>query len=279
MNGVLTLAIKPHIDHALVQTPTCPTVTGPSPALPDGSALPVPSTDHRQTDCLGLAHWADWTVHGWHPRTLKEADLSPWLVEHMRGTDVAECDAAEALRTAALLFGPGDQGYEGDATESGDAGGEASGLDTTPVGNVRGSDRSEGIRMQGMTRKLLRQDGVPEGGGTVQGAEQGERDKKSNNGNAGNGAGGDSGRSSNDDGAGSDKEWQAVVGLEHMVDTDWVQESGYQPLGQECPLFARKFPGEGRGAALRMALSCRGLGLGAWCEHNQHLTAEVLQDL
>ncbi len=58
-----------------------------------------------------------------------------------------------------------------------------------------------------------------------------------------------------------------------MYDTQlasWVKnELEYQPLGQQCTLFARKFTASALPASLHMALSCTGLGLGSWCEHNQ----------
>lgn len=52
----------------------------------------------------------------------------------------------------------------------------------------------------------------------------------------------------------------------------WAKESlGYQALGSHCSLLARKFPASEVPAALQMGLSCAGLGLGSWCEHNQPL--------
>ncbi|KAG2489168.1 hypothetical protein HYH03_012394 [Edaphochlamys debaryana] len=45
----------------------------------------------------------------------------------------------------------------------------------------------------------------------------------------------------------------------------WLEAAGYQPLGQRCHLFARKFPALTAAATFRHALACGGLGLGAWC--------------
>lgn len=45
----------------------------------------------------------------------------------------------------------------------------------------------------------------------------------------------------------------------------WLVAAGYRPLGQRCPLFARKFTNDTQAEVLSMALSCAGLGLGSWC--------------
>jgi hypothetical protein len=45
----------------------------------------------------------------------------------------------------------------------------------------------------------------------------------------------------------------------------WLTAAGFLPLGQRCPLFARKFPANAQQEVLSMALSCAGLGLGSWC--------------
>jgi hypothetical protein len=46
------------------------------------------------------------------------------------------------------------------------------------------------------------------------------------------------------------------------------------PLGSyHCSLFARKFAPTAVEAVMEMALSCDGLGLGAWCPHNQPVNA------
>lgn len=47
---------------------------------------------------------------------------------------------------------------------------------------------------------------------------------------------------------------------------EWMFSAGYARLGYHCPLFARKFKEEAVEAALAMALSCNGVGLGAWCQ-------------
>lgn len=53
---------------------------------------------------------------------------------------------------------------------------------------------------------------------------------------------------------------------------DWAQNQlRYQPLGPHCSLLARKFTAAALPGSLHMALSCGGLGLGSWCQHNQPL--------
>eukprot|EP01025_Chloroclados_australasicus_P018726 TRINITY_DN1995_c0_g2_i3.p1 TRINITY_DN1995_c0_g2~~TRINITY_DN1995_c0_g2_i3.p1 ORF type:complete len:915 (-),score=66.80 TRINITY_DN1995_c0_g2_i3:1189-3741(-) len=48
----------------------------------------------------------------------------------------------------------------------------------------------------------------------------------------------------------------------------WVIEQGYIPFGQECSLFARKFPPQSTIQTLKVVLDCEGVGLGPWCYQN-----------
>jgi hypothetical protein len=59
----------------------------------------------------------------------------------------------------------------------------------------------------------------------------------------------------------------------------WARQAlGYKALGSHCSLLARKFPASEMPAALQMGLSCAGIGIGAWCEHNQPLQAAASTD-
>ncbi|GIM04238.1 hypothetical protein Vretimale_8778 [Volvox reticuliferus] len=53
----------------------------------------------------------------------------------------------------------------------------------------------------------------------------------------------------------------------------WLENLHYMPLGYRCHLFARKFPAVSARSSLHLALACppRGLGLGAWCWRGQGL--------
>jgi hypothetical protein len=55
----------------------------------------------------------------------------------------------------------------------------------------------------------------------------------------------------------------------------WIVDAGYVPLDSHCALFARKFTAAVVNETLAMALSCAGLGLGSWCSNQQWLSRAV----
>jgi hypothetical protein len=55
----------------------------------------------------------------------------------------------------------------------------------------------------------------------------------------------------------------------------WIVDAGYVPLDSHCALFARKFTAAVVNETLAMALSCAGLGLGSWCSNQQWLARAV----
>lgn len=84
-------------------------------------------------------------------------------------------------------------------------------------------------------------------------------------GDSGGGSGGSrSSGAAENSGRGSNSGSGCISGAGASV-RKWVVSSGYQPVGQHCSLFARKFKQPAAPAALAMALSCNGVGLGSWC--------------
>lgn len=57
--------------------------------------------------------------------------------------------------------------------------------------------------------------------------------------------------------------------------SDWVLQTGYQPLSYMCPLFARKVARDAEDQTLSVGLSCAGIGLGLGCKLNRDLDHQL----
>eukprot|EP01026_Neomeris_dumetosa_P069926 TRINITY_DN6940_c0_g1_i10.p1 TRINITY_DN6940_c0_g1~~TRINITY_DN6940_c0_g1_i10.p1 ORF type:complete len:574 (+),score=51.01 TRINITY_DN6940_c0_g1_i10:3-1724(+) len=64
-----------------------------------------------------------------------------------------------------------------------------------------------------------------------------------------------------------DKQWKLREQVKLQI-PQWIEDQGYEPFGQDCSLFARKFPPQASVKTLKMVLDCDGVGLGWWCYQN-----------
>jgi hypothetical protein len=253
----------------------------------------------RQTDCMGVATWTDWHVSGWHPQHFTARNMSTKLVARMRAAPKSEsrlgqllgllqgqgfvqysaCDTAAALGSARALLGDGapDAGHkEGPghgASDSplaaGQQGGEVHISSKEEHGDVTahsqaGQHADEAVRAQARgqaavpraqsrAKRLLAAAGLsarqaPAGASHVITLQR-------------------AAASSSDSAFSRQQPYPERLAA-------WARQAlGYEALGSHCSLLGRKFPGSEVPAALQMALSCAGIGIGSWCEHNQPLPA------
>jgi hypothetical protein len=246
----------------------------------------------RQTDCQGRATWTDWSVAGWHPQQFLEQNMSALLVERMRAAPRSEsplarllgllrgqgfvqystCNTGAALRSARVLVG---------SNAAPGAGDEASGI-LLAAGKLQGAISRAGadvllkahVGFSATSQTTVRSGGGGSGHGTAHTAQGAIRSLLASVGISGQGAHAASARaiklpqrSGGSEGSGTSRQEPYAARL-----AAWAREElGYQALGSHCSLQARKFPSAAVPAALQMALSCGGLGIGSWCEQNQPL--------
>jgi hypothetical protein len=205
----------------------------------------------------GRVSYADWSSSGWHPRTFAAKDISPSLVQRMRGggqlaavltatapdaatptvdaetaaataaaveATIAEAEAEVAAARAAAAAAAQQQEPAGAYDEA-----DEPPLPTCEVAGAIHSASTLLFQPLGVVRQSIVQ---PDS---------------------------------------ADSAVKGVVPAEPIGGTLWVVDAGYVPLGSHCALFARKFTAGVVNEALAMALSCAGVGLGSWCYDQQGL--------
>ncbi len=176
-----------------------------------------------ETDCQGLGHYADWSLGGWHPRSLTAADVAsgrlPTLLQssgaagwrcgqsRRKGAD-SSCDAHAAIISAISQF------------------------HVAPVSNSVDASSNVTLKHTAATAKGLATNSR-----------------------------------SADNSIGSSRRMHTGRIAAHVQNdaASKAGQHGYQRLGYDCALFARKFPESVVNRTLAMALSCGGLGLDSWC--------------
>lgn len=216
-----------------------------------------------QTDCQGVAHYADWSLRGWHPRAFLAQDITDTLVDMMRGVNGvpgiqgSACDVDAAVQSANRLFikrsGSMSQDYRGvnvpgataissnifndrNSYTSGSSGGTRTGDNGGLPSASNGASMHAGSRPSPAALRYRR---------TIPGKQQQDRDHQQ-----------------------SKDSLMSHLHDDHQAslsNIDWVLAQGYRPMGYECSLFARKFGPAIVNETLAMALSCTGLGFGSWC--------------
>lgn len=260
----------------------------------------------RQTDCMGVATWTEWHVSGWHPQHFTGRNMSTELVARMRAAPKSEsrlgqllgllqgqgfvqysaCDTAAALGSARVLLGDGTPAAAHD-TEQGHGASDDSLL-------VAGQQRGEahisskevlaGIAAHSLASghadelAMAQARAQNQGQGAVPASQSRAKRLLAAAGLSGQHAPAGSSHviTLQRAAAGSSSSGPAFIRQQPYPErlAAWARQAlGYQALGSHCSLLARKFPAADVPAALQMGLSCAGIGIGSWCEHNQPLPA------
>jgi hypothetical protein len=232
----------------------------------------------NQTDCAGLAHYADWSAGGWHPRTFGAADaLDAALVARMRAPGKVAAGGGAAVTTGGGAGGPG--GCDADAALDSARAllRQPSAEELAAQGGAAGRWRQVVLRRPpaGLLQRLgqllqlpwLPALHTPAQRRQASGATSLPRDT------------GDSSGEQQATGSANPGGSQQPAGLQTSSFSQQLaawgqQELGYRAMGPRCSLFARKFTAGALPGTVQMALSCGGLGLGGWCEYNQPLLEE-----
>lgn len=213
-----------------------------------------------QTDCLGQAHYVDWSNEGgWHPRTFEPEDVWTGVIGTARGQGLT-CNAAAAIASAEELFEGGRT--RGETRDGGPVPGEGSEGVAGPVGAtalVVGQHKAVvSQRQQQEGQQLL-------GRETQQTPHQSQQ------------------RLAKVEQQHRELDQQAVEQPQeqeqHLSPSDWAAQGGFEPLAYKCPLFARKFAAASAPRVLAMSLSCAGGGLGYWCRKQYEHTSALQQAL
>jgi hypothetical protein len=237
---------------------------------------------HGQTDCLGLAHYADWSSGGWHPRTFGAADvLDAVLVARMRAgagsagsRSAAGCDVDAALGSARQLLLSQRQAAEAAVGTTHPGEEAAAGYwqqrrapQLAPRPPNAGLLQRLGQLLQPLAW-LLGPDDLMQRQAFANGGE-GVSSKATVQALDADSAGQRDGVTAADNtGSGQHVDAPAVDSYSQQM-AAWVRwQLGYQAMGPHCSLIARKFTADALPGTLQMALSCGGLGLGSWCGHN-----------
>lgn len=218
-----------------------------------------------QTDCLGEAHYADWSAGGWHPRTFLPADLRPGQLPRAMwgaGADGAPaCDGAAARASLDRLFcqqaraaaAPGG-GEPGDCPEAPAA---AAGAGSGSGGGDGNSSSNPGTHSPVAARPQPLVPPSAQGGAASANRSSGALPLWAPA--AGPPAAGPQptqapGRQAPASSRGPTLRW-------------WLERDvGYVPMGYRCHLFGRKFPGLAARHTFAFAMACEGgLGLAPWC--------------
>jgi hypothetical protein len=239
----------------------------------------------NQTDCAGLAHFADWSAGGWHPRTFGAADpLDAALVERMRapgrvgaggggggaagGPGGCDADAALESARALLLRQPAAEELAAQQGGAGRRGQVVLRRPPPPAGllqrllgqllQLAWLPPARALVLRRQTSGALSRLPSDAGSGARQAAQQ---------------ATGSTNPSSSQPPPPPPQQQPAAELQTSSYSQQlaaWAQqELGYRAMGPRCSLFARKFTVGALPGTLQMALSCGGLGFGGWCEHNQ----------
>lgn len=184
----------------------------------------------NQTDCEGNAHFTDWSLGGWHPRSFTAADLTPELVTFMRaGVPLNLLQQAGAKQQTV-----GSRGPDSSPQSGGDKEPWAARLPApTLVAATAACDSVQAVASANRLFAAPAAASQPASGAAVQ-----------------------------------QHQLLSTAGVDVPAGSStgqWLVAAGYSPLAQRCPLFARKFGAGVQQEVLAMALSCRGLGLGPWC--------------
>ncbi|EFJ44531.1 hypothetical protein VOLCADRAFT_95253 [Volvox carteri f. nagariensis] len=295
--GMLQQVLDGHVQRA-ASRPVMPAAARVMKALTGVEA-------EAETDCLGEAHFADWTSGGgWHPRSFQPTDIRQLAADLVASKSTGGRGGVGAARVKGV------RGWRRHRQQQLWRGldwlWQLLALPAAPavvgVGVVAPADEPpplpDGHRLwgpdEGCWIKHHHDDDI---GGGSSGAEGGD---------GGGGYGGSSGRGASASlkslgrvfavqlgqrppskpwsppvpagatvAAGGGGAVEATAGTDAGAVSDveaptlraWLEGLGYVPLGYRCHLFARKFPPESARSALHFALACppRGLGLGAWC--------------
>jgi hypothetical protein len=236
----------------------------------------------------GSATYADFSAGGWHPQSFKAQNITPALVQRMRGGGyIKEVQPAAVPETAAAFSTDEDQAAAlADAIDATIAEAEADVVAASAAAAAKAAQQDLGMQPEQPTvlppcevdaamhsaAKLFitaARRNVPDPSAVPDHTAASDVD------------GGVRGRGLHSlplhilhglsntrqqqrqllvvDNSGASEAHLRVKG------TQWIVAAGYAPLASHCPLFARKFTAAVTNHTLAMALSCAGIGLGSWC--------------
>lgn len=197
-----------------------------------------------QTDCVGEAHYADWSQGGWHPRAFMPADMTRSLAVQAAGGPHCRQAAVAAMASAAQIFGAipaqhvvhtawlARDGFVG-AGSNGKGG--SSMHAAARVGSSRSGGGSEAVYMPSAIK-------CSEGSGGAACQHSGVRMRLA-------------------------ADASTMAGMANATRLRaWLLAMGYQPLpSARCHLAMRKVPEVCPLGTLHWAFTCSGLRLGTWC--------------
>lgn len=217
-----------------------------------------------QRTLQGSTHYADWSAGGWHPKTFTAADLTPQLVTLMRSGVPGKVARLAALQqeSTAQLPATASSIRNKDLQQS-----RAAAMAMDAAAAECNAAQAVLTATKLIFKPLIAGQAHLQAGGE-DGAAVLQQQLQQNDVRLAHGATGEPQAAA---GGGFIGGSQAASGLNlnasaQETSTNWLLAAGYMPLGKRCPLFARKFPSEIEHEVLAMVLSCRGLGLGSWCQ-------------